>query len=394
MKLRWTVTGVAGLAVFVLCVVELGRYEFDQSDAAAKYGLAVLLGAAILFCRQWPSVSLGIAWLAGIVHAAGQVGLLLSDGVLLIVLFASARWGNRLTVLAGALTTLFGPLIAYLSLQGRGIYYKGYGGRLLSDLVVSTGAEIHARSLAAVSLGVLGVPWLLGLTLRFMARAESAQQATLVAEASATQAHEIARLQEEQTRLARDVHDVVGHSLAVILAQAESAQYLDEPEAVQRTMRNIASSARSSLRDVRAVLTSTHEAPRGVDELIEGVRQSGRTVEVERTGRVQPLPPELTVVAYRVLQEMLTNAIKHGASEHPITVSQVWPEPDHPAFFLRLSVTNPVGPPSSLPPGVGLSGMQRRLDSVGGHLQFGRSGETFTTSAWIPVRPTTEGFPL
>lgn len=392
-KLRWAVTGLAGLAVFVLSLLEQGRYQLFDVSMWAQVGLAVLLGVAVLLCRQWPAVSLGVAWSAGLVHVVGGVPVLLSDAVLLLTLFATARWGDRLTAVLGALTVLLAPLAAYLWLRDTGLYYRWPGGRLLSDLIASAGGDIQTRSLAIVALAVLAVPWLLGLTLRTMARAESAQQATIAAEASAAQAHEIARLQEEQTRLARDVHDVVGHSLAVILAQAESAQYLTDTESVQRTMRNIAASARTSLQDVRAVLTSTQDVPRGLDELIDGVRQSGRVVEAERTGRIQPLPPELHAVGYRVLQEMLTNAIKHGAPDRPIRVLEVWPEPDHPAFFLRLSVSNPVGPPSPLPPGAGLSGMQRRLDSVGGHLQFGRSGETFTASAWIPVRPVTEGFP-
>jgi signal transduction histidine kinase len=192
---------------------------------------------------------------------------------------------------------------------------------------------------------------------------------------------------------------VVGHSLAVILAQAESAQYVadDDPEAMQKTMRNIADSARASLQDVRAVLTSTSAAAPlgGLDSLVDGVRQGGYEVAATAAGRVQPLPPELAAVAYRVLQEMLTNAIKHGRRDRPVEVLQAWPEPSHPAFYLRLKVVNTVGPPSDLPPGSGLDGMRRRLESVGGHLQAGRSDDTFTATAWIPVRPASgEGFPL
>ena len=92
------------------------------------------------------------------------------------------------------------------------------------------------------------------------------------------QAEEIAQLREEQARLARDVHDVVGHSLAVILAQAESAQYLKDADttALKQTMANIATSARTSLQDVRQVLTTTGggtPAPArtaGLDSLVDG----------------------------------------------------------------------------------------------------------------------------
>ena len=102
-------------------------------------------------------------------------------------------------------------------------------------------------------------PWLLGLALRFSARSQASRRSQVVAEAERDQAAEIARLRDEQTRLAHDVHDVVGHSLAVILAQAESAQFRDDEdtEALKQTMTNIATSARGSLEDVRQVLAAT-----------------------------------------------------------------------------------------------------------------------------------------
>ena len=99
------------------------------------------------------------------------------------------------------------------------------------------------------------------------------------------QAREIARLREEQAQLARDVHDVVGHSLAVILAQAESAQYLpdDDPEALKKTMARSRTSARSSLQDVRQVLSQPGTRRRRRHRLrssswSSGVRASGHEV--------------------------------------------------------------------------------------------------------------------
>ena len=128
------------------------------------------------------------------------------------------------------------------------------------------GSSDYSMAVLAVLMGmaVLGVPWLAGLTLRFSDRARQSQVSQVVAEQEAAravheaeQAREIARLREDQARLARDVHDVVGHSLAVILAQAESAQYLRDADTqkLKQTMENIATSARTSLQDVRQVLT-------------------------------------------------------------------------------------------------------------------------------------------
>nr|WP_227467959.1 histidine kinase [Nocardioides lijunqiniae] len=210
------------------------------------------------------------------------------------------------------------------------------------------------------------------------------------------QAREIARLREEQTRLARDVHDVVGHSLAVILAQAESAQYLSDVDTqkLKVTMENIATSARSSLQDVRQVLTPSDRAEplrsAELDELIAGVRASGHEVVSSEVGAVQPLPPELEVVAFRVLQEMLTNAIRHGRRDEPVFVERHWPDGSW-VGELRIEVRNVVDAAADeTPPGQGLEGMRRRLESVGGRLDVRRraatEGETFTATAWVPVR--------
>ena len=199
-------------------------------------------------------------------------------------------------------------------------------------------------------VALLGVPWLAGLVMRFRDRARESKASQVVAEedaaraeVAAEQSREIAQLREGQARLARDVHDVVGHSLAVILAQAESAQYLEDADTqkLKQTMENIATSARSSLQDVRHVLTPTpseQSRPGSLDALLAGVRESGHEVVASEVGSPQPLPPELDVVAYRVLQEMLTNALKHGRRDDPVFVERHW------EGELRIEVRNVVEP--------------------------------------------------
>ena len=245
--------------------------------------------------------------------------------------------------------------------------------------------------IALIGAAILGIPWLVGLLLRIRARAGETEAARQVAVREAVQAQEIARLREAQADLARDVHDVVGHSLAVILAQAESAQFRKETdtEALKQSMRDIATSARASLQDVRQVLSGTADAATqatgGLTSLIDGVRASGHDVQDRVHGTPQPLPPELDVASYRVLQEMLTNAIKHGRRGGSLGIEREW------GPWLRITVSNPTDVPAH-EAGQGLIGMQRRLDAVGGRLDVHRDGELFVATAWIPVRPV--GRPL
>jgi signal transduction histidine kinase len=155
------------------------------------------------------------------------------------------------------------------------------------------------------------------------------------------------------------------------------------------SMANIASSARSSLQDVRQVLTSTNEptgaSPGELHDLVDNVRASGHEVLLSEVGATRSLAPELATVAYRVLQEMLTNAIRHGRRDIPVEVELHW------GGELRIETVNVVAgrEEDDVAPGQGLDGMRRRLESVGGRLDVRRRGtedQTFTATAWVPVR--------
>ena len=385
-------------------------YLDDPRPALALVVLGIATAAAL--SRRLPAVALALVWAVCTLQVVAGVQLLMVELAIGVVAFGTARWGRPLTVWASALSIPAAAVITVLWISS-GVFYAALDTAGFRTLAQQTSRFADRWQLVAIVLGiaVLGVPWLAGLTLRFSSRAQQSRAGQVAAEAERDQAEEIARLREEQAQLARDVHDVVGHSLAVILAQAESAQYLDDvdTQGLKRTMDNIATSARSSLEDVRQVLASTSgRAPAparqvDLDGLVEGVRASGHEVVTTEVGVPQPLPPELEVVAFRVLQEMLTNAIKHGRRDQPVRVERHW-EGD-----LRIEVQNaldttahetqpiasvdptavppaPPGPPG--PPGQGVDGMRRRLEAVGGHLDVRRRTDppTFTATAWLPVR--------
>lgn len=404
---QWAPDVVVGLVVLAVGLYEamttsyVPYSTFDYTTSRIELVWIALASAlAVGLARIAPSVGLTLVWLICAYELAESIPVMYVQVTVAAVAFGAARWGHTATVIISGLSIPTAGVIAVLAINTNilGPIIDATQFRQLMDTVQQV-TDSWQLGAAVLGMGVLAVPWLVGLTVRFSSRAAASQATAETAAAEAAraqreseQAREIARLREEQAQLAHDVHDVVGHSLAVILAQAESAQYLPEgdTEALRRSMANIASSARSSLQDVRRVLTPEGDspvAPGGLTDLVEGVRASGHDVRFDEVGGARPLPPELATVAYRVLQEMLTNAIRHGARDGSIGVELYW------GAELRIEVANTVGaadPEADPVGGQGLEGMRRRLEAVGGRLDVRRHGsapaERFTASAWVPLR--------
>jgi signal transduction histidine kinase len=382
---------------------------FDQSRSGYLF-VVVGFAAACGLSRRAPFVALVLVWSTCGLQLLAGVGVITVELAVAVVAFGCARWGHLVTVALSGLSIPAAAAVGFVIVNqtSMGLFRDLSVFREIQDSAYRFSDTLLVGA-TILGLLVLAVPWLLGLALRATARARRSEVQTEQAEAEAARAHreseqamEIARLQEDQARLARDVHDVVGHSLAVILAQAESGQYLadDDPAALKKTLATIAGSARSSLQDVRQVLAQEGEAvparTGAFEELVAGVRAGGHEVRVTDVGQARGMAPELDVAAHRVVQEMLTNAIKHGRRDRPVDVERHWPEGSWDRD-LRIEVRNvemfdshETQPLNAVgPPGQGIDGMRRRLESVGGRLDVRRRQEdgepTFTVTAWLPV---------
>jgi signal transduction histidine kinase len=436
---RWVPDVTAGLIVLVLGLVETAVGWRFNGLTIATLVVVTATATATGLSRRAPGAALVVAWCSVLLQVLGTALVEYSAPVMvsqiadLTVLYGAARWGRPVVVgLAAASVPLGGAVISTFLARGvAGAVAPITGVQWLLELGYQFGGHLRATA-AGVGLLLLAVPWLLGLVLRGResaveaayevaearasaavevaearasavvevaearasavvaeaeARASAVTAASEVAEAKAAreQASELARLRADQARLARDVHDVVGHSLAVILAQAESAQFLpdEDPAALKATLVTVADSARASLRDIRRVLAATRDevGADGLDGLLEGVRSGGREVLSTQSGTPAALDPERAEIAYRVLQEMLTNAIRHGRRDSAIVVRRDWS--DH---QLVIELRNGVAPDAtaSITPGQGLTGMADRLRAVEGRLAFVRRGEVFATTATIP----------
>ena len=200
---------------------------------------------------------------------------------------------------------------------------------------------------------------------------------------------------EERLRIARDVHDVIGHSLSVINMQAGVALHLLDrrPEQAETSLQAIKTTSKNALDELRTTLAVFREedydgrrAPVAgldrLDELIDGFRAGGRRVEVIGDGALGPLPGAVDLAGYRIVQEALTNVARHTRD----AASRVELAVDH--GRLQIMISND-GPPGIVPEhhdGTGIAGMAERARAVGGTLSAGPRPEGgFLVEAVLPI---------
>lgn len=332
-----------------------------------------LLAVAVAISRRVPNAALALVWGSLVAQMIFRCGFLWVHAAVIVVMYFAARTGDRSTMWAALISVPAGPLMSALFVISNGRH----------PLSVVGGLFPHPTAVfAAAAALILGSSWLLGLAARRQQEAGLSSAALVVAEEERSlaqqereQAQEIARLMEARTALARDVHDVVGHSLAVILAQAESVAYLPDSDrdGVKTAVANIAAAARNSLQEVREVLGTAEGENAPADRLdlwslVESVRSSGREVVVEERGIPVELDAAATMVRYRATQELLTNALRHGSANAVISLTHTWGDD------LTIEVSNAVDAAQVWnSEGRGLEGMRQRLARVRGTLEIKRT---------------------
>ena len=209
------------------------------------------------------------------------------------------------------------------------------------------------------------------------------------------------RVSEERLRIARDLHDVVAHHLAVANAQAGTAAHLlaKNPEQVRELLAGLGGSTSAALRELKATVgllrdpgddpsAATTPAP-GLDqlpELIEACRAAGIDVRVVSDGTPRPLPPLVELTAFRIVQEALTNVTKH-AVRPVVTICLAYEEDTFRARVVNTSARP--GPAGT--EGYGLIGMRERALTVGGSVEAGPAGrDQYAVSLTIPLAPWQE----
>ncbi|MEV8639183.1 histidine kinase [Streptosporangium sp. NPDC051023] len=220
------------------------------------------------------------------------------------------------------------------------------------------------------------------------ARARRAQAAELEERERRLASEREAAAAEERTRIARDVHDIVTHSVGLMVVQAEAGPVAlkSDPargEAAFDTIGEIGRSALVQLRGLLGTLRAGEERPErpGLDalpELIARIGRAGVRVELASLGDARPVSPEVDVAAYRIVQEALTNVLRHSGAR-AVLVRLAW------ADALRLEISDDGDGTRGQDGGHGLAGMRERALASGGTFSAGQRPGGFTVSAELPV---------
>ena len=239
----------------------------------------------------------------------------------------------------------------------------------------------------------VGVAWTTGFAL-----SRRAAQARLMAERTSQLEREHAAAEravaEERQRIARELHDVIAHSVSVMTVQAGAVRRLLRPEqekerdalvAVEATGRQALTEMRRLVGLLREQGTMPEFSPQPglgtIDSLLDGVRAAGLPVELEVAGSPHELPPGVDLAAYRVVQEALTNALKYAGPAHA-WVEVAWGDDQ-----LELTIANDGrSDGDATGGGQGLDGMRERVSLYGGEIASGpREGGGYVVRARLPI---------
>ncbi|WP_062996900.1 sensor histidine kinase [Nocardia mikamii] len=220
----------------------------------------------------------------------------------------------------------------------------------------------------------------------------------------------------ERTRIARELHDVVAHAVSVIIVQADGAKYAlrRDPEIAEQALATIAATGREALRELRRTveLLRTEHAPEqlpqhgtaGLAKVVEMMRSAGLAVELELTGELDDVAPEVSLGMHRIVQESLTNTFRHAGPDPQAWVRVRRREAD---VLVEVLDRGDAGPPATgstvaakapavddtalrngiAGSGLGLVGMRERIAVLGGTLEVGRRPEGgWRVCATIPLQ--------
>jgi signal transduction histidine kinase len=362
---------LAGIVTTML--IHLDPEDASRVPDAFAYALGILAAAALVFRRSRPEATLGVVLAVHIVyHAVGYPGAG-PFPALMVALFGLAAAGNRWGAIAAAFGVAATALLMQVFAEDTSVFSPTIiMPAVLSAAAVFAGEAAHNRT-------------------RYLA--EVRERLSRVEENREIETQR--RLTEERLRIARELHDIMAHTITVITVQAGEAQdALDTaPEQTREALRNIREASREAMSELRATVgvlresgepgASRKPAPgmRDLAELVQTAGGGGLETTLEVRGDARPLPAAAELTAYRIVQESLTNVIRHaGASRVSVVVSY---EPS----VVTIEVEDDGKGAAAIPgDGHGIRGMRERAEAVGGRVEAGpKAGGGFRVWAVLPA---------
>ncbi|MGW5575119.1 sensor histidine kinase [Nocardia thailandica] len=373
------------LALALLIVDALG--VGNAGHKAVYLTFSVLLPLPLIWRRRYPRT------VAGVLFA-------LSVCTTVVTWLIDDPDGDQHVALLGMGIMLY-TLVAYVG-RREGLVYLGLLG---IDL---TTAVLVLKSPAGGDIALVVVYYALCWTLAEFVGARHAYDAEVAARLAvadsvmAHRAHDA--VAAERTRIARELHDVVAHAVSVIIVQADGARYAlrTDPDTAETALQTIAATGRDALRELRrtvALLRSEHapeQLPQhgsaGIATLVEMMRDAGLAVELELTGELDDIAPEISLGVHRIVQESLTNTLRHAGA-----TPKAWVRVHRHDTDVTVTISDTGGTPAVTPEagpipggGMGLVGMRERVAVLGGTLDAGRVADgSWRVRAVLPL--TAEG---
>ena len=371
--------------MLAVCAVLVTLASWDSPyphERGQRVLLAFVVCVPMAALRRWPLPVLAAATLAStMVMARGNTPLPFGIVLGLASYLAASRLPRRVSIPAAAASA------------------AALGGTLVYAALTARNASVAVEAVEGFLPLVAG--WFIGDSVAARRRylAGLAEQAERERAAEAERARQ--QVREERVRIARELHDVVAHTLAVMTVQAGVGRRLmaRRPEEASTALESIETIGRTAQEELRVVLGLLRDeenrtaalapAPRLVDvrELVETVRASGTPVDLRMSGTDRPLSPALELSVYRVAQEALTNVVRHAPGARAAVDLAVYDN------VISLDVTDDGGPavrpadgerPAG--PGHGIVGMRERIAAFGGWLQAEpMAGRGFRVTAQVPI---------
>lgn len=347
-------TAVAvGTAVAMLVLTQIATEEGSAPPDLVAYLLAGLIGMALLWRRNHPTgVAVASLFLVLAYHALGYPAI--GSLPLAVALLNASYYSATIPAVAIAAVTMSGTLIWFLVGESRAVG--------------------EAVNFAIREAAILAAVILTGAVLRSHRQLAEESAARLRLMKADQEARSARRLAEERMQIAREIHDVVAHTVAVIGVQAKvAAETLrDSPEDAEKALRIINDSTRDASSELQATVgvlrshPSLTPAPRldQLEELVQSVAAGGLDVELSRPEEPREVSGLVELVAYRVVQEALTNVVRHASATRAIV------EIDFNTTELAVTVYDD-GSGGEITEGFGITGMRERVDAIGGNLEIG-----------------------